>query len=78
MAYLCHVDPSSEGTGHEAVNIQPKYPRPNDEHFTGGIQEAILNNAPSTYFGPLTSILVPYVGNPIYEVTLMVASLGEN
>lgn len=27
--------------------------------------------------GPPISILVPYVGNPIYEVTFTVASLGE-
>ena len=41
------------------------------------MQDAILNNAPSTSFGSLTAILVPYVGRPIYEVTLMVASSGE-
>lgn len=55
-------------------SIFSKYPRPNDEHFTGGIQRSHFEQVhPSTYFGPLTSILVPYVGNPIYEVTLMVA-----
>lgn len=39
-----------------------------DEHFTGGIQDAILNSAPSTTFGSLTTILAPYMGCPIYEV----------
>ena len=48
-----------------------------DEHFTGGIQDAILNCAPSTTFGSWTYILAPYVGRPIYEATLMVATLGE-
>ena len=48
-----------------------------DEHFTGGIQEAILNSAPSTTFGSMTTILAPYMGCPIYEVASMVASLGE-
>ena len=44
---------------------------PHDKHFTGRMQDAILNNASSTSFGSLTAILVPYVGCPIYEVTLM-------
>lgn len=32
---------------------------------------------PHPPLGSLTAILVPYVGRPIYEVTLMVASSGE-
>ena len=39
--------------------------------------KTILNNAPSTYFGSLPVILVSYVGCPIYEVILMMTSLGE-
>lgn len=58
--------------------FNPNTRGPNDERFTGSIREAILNNAPSTFFEPLTAILAPYVGHPIYEMTLMVASLGEN
>ena len=38
----------------------------------GGVCYAILNNALSTTSGPLIAILAPYVGYPIYEVTLMV------
>ena len=57
--------------------FNPNIQGPHDKHFTGGMQDAILNNAPSTSFGSLTAILVPYVGRPIYEVTLMVASSGE-
>ena len=48
-----------------------------DEHFTGGIQDAILNSAPTTPFGSLTTILAPYMGCPIYEAASVVASLGE-
>ena len=48
-----------------------------DEHFTGGIQDAILNCAPSTTFGSRTTILAPCMGCPIYEVASMVASLEE-
>lgn len=52
---------------------------PGDEHLEVLLEvcKIILNNAPSTYFGSLLVILVSYVGCPIYEVTLMMASLGE-
>lgn len=39
--------------------------------------KTILNNSPSTYFGSLPVILMSYVGSSIYEVTLMMASLGK-
>ena len=48
-----------------------------DKRFTGGIQDAILNNAPSTTFGSLIALLSSHEEHPIYEVTLMVASLEE-
>ena len=48
-----------------------------DECFTGNIQYAILNNAPSTALESRTAILVTFVWCHIYEVTLIVASLGE-
>ena len=54
-------------------NTQSSY----DEHFTGGIQDIILNSALSTTFGCLTTILASYMGHPIYDVASMVASLGE-
>ena len=48
-----------------------------EEQFTSGMQNAILNNALSTSFGSLTSVLVPSVGCSIYEVASIVASLGK-
>jgi len=48
-----------------------------DKRFTGGIQDTILNNAPSTIFGSLIALLSSHEEHPIYEVTLMVASLEE-
>lgn len=45
-----------------------------DEQVTSGMQNAILNNALSTFFQSLTSVLVPSVGCPIYEVASIVAS----
>ena len=57
--------------------FNPNTRGPGDERFTGGIRDASLNNAPSTTFGSLAAILAPYVGRPIYDVTSMVASLGE-
>ena len=57
--------------------FNPNTQGPGDERFTGGIQDASLNNAPSTTFRSLAAILVPPMGPPIYDVTSMVASLGE-
>ena len=49
-----------------------------NEHFTSGMWDAILNNALSTSFRSLTEIiLMPYVGCPIYKVTSMLASLRK-
>ena len=48
-----------------------------EEQFTSGMQNAILNNALSTSFGSLTSVLVLSVGCSIYEVASIVASLGK-
>lgn len=45
--------------------------------FYSSMWDAILNNTPSTSFGPLMAILVPCVGHPIYRVTSMVGSLRE-
>ena len=50
---------------------------PDEEHFTGGMWNIILNSTLSTYTEPLPAILTPYVGWPIYEVTSMMASLGD-
>lgn len=49
---------------------------PDDERFTGSI-ETPFSTMPVYLFQVLTTILMPYVGRPIYEVTLIVASLGE-
>ena len=51
------LNPNTRGTG--------------DDHFTGRMQDAILNNAPSTTFGSLTAILASYVECSIYRVTSM-------
>lgn len=56
--------------------FNPNTQDPDNECFNGGILDTILNNPPST-IGSLTAILVPYVGCHIYEVTSMVARLGE-
>ena len=77
MADLYQADPSTERTGHEALIFNLNTWGPDDKRFTGSIQYAILNNAPSTVFESRTAILVTYVWCPIYEVTLIVASLGE-
>ena len=51
--------------------LNPNTRGPGDDHFTGRMQDAILNNAPSTTFGSLTAILASYVECPIYRVTSM-------
>lgn len=51
---------------------------PDNGHFTGGMQDSILNSAPSVYFGSSPAMLTPQVGHPIYMVTLMKASLGDS
>ena len=45
------LNPNTRGTG--------------DDHFTGRMQDAILNNAPSTTSGSLNAILALYVRCPI-------------
>ena len=50
---------------------------PDKEHFTGSMRNTILNSTLSTYFESLPAILTPYVGCCIYEVTSMMASLGD-
>ena len=57
--------------------FNPNTQDPDNECFNGGILNNILNKAPSTTFGSLTAILVPNMGCHIYEVTSMVARLGE-
>ena len=57
--------------------FNPNTQDPDNECFNGGILDNILNKAPSTTFGSLTAILVPNMGCHIYEVTSMVARLGE-
>ena len=57
--------------------FNPNTQGPDDRCFTGSILDTILNNAPSTSFGSLTVILAPYMGYSIYEVTSVMARLGE-
>ena len=58
MADLYQVDPNDERTGHEALIFNLNTRGPDDKCFTGSIQYAILNNAPSTVFESRTAILV--------------------
>ena len=74
MVYLCQV---VRELGMKQSVFNPSIQGPDDEHFTGSIQDAILNSAPTTPFGSLTTILAPYMGCPIYEAASVVASLGE-
>lgn len=48
-----------------------------NELFTGGMWDAILNNALSITFRSFNAILKPYVGCPICKVTSMLASLRK-
>ena len=57
--------------------FNPNTQDPDNECFNGGILDTILNNAPSTIFGSLIALLSSHEEHPIYEVTLMVASLEE-
>ena len=77
MAYVYQADSNGERTGQEALIFNLNTQGPDGKHFTGSIQCAILNKAPSTAFESRTAILVTYVWCHIYEVTLTVASLGE-
>ena len=56
---------------HQAI-FNPNTQDPNDECFTAGMKDA-----PSSSFDSLITILVPYVGQCINDITTMVTSLGE-
>ena len=45
--------------------FNPNTRDPDDERFTGSIQDAILNDALSTSLGSLAAILVPCVWSPM-------------
>ena len=57
--------------------FNPNNQCPDDEHFMGSIRDTILKNAPFIIFRSLTAILAPYVAYLIYEVTSVMANLGE-
>lgn len=48
-----------------------------DERFTIGMSDNVFQSAPPSLFGSIVAILAQYVGRPINEVTMTVASLGE-
>ena len=50
---------------------------PDNEYFTV-MQDAILNSAPSAYFGSSSAMLTPHVGCPVYKMTSGMASLGDS
>lgn len=42
-------------------------PRADDEHFTSGMEDSVLNLARSNAFGSLVAVLAPYVRRQIPE-----------
>ena len=61
MTYLCQVVRELDM---KQSMFNPSIQGPDDKHFTGSIQDAILNNALPTSFESLT-IFAPYVGHSI-------------
>ena len=47
-----------------------------EEIFTTGMRNIVLQIAPTSLFGCLVAILSPHLGHPISEVTCTVADLG--
>ena len=64
MVYLYELTQVGRELGMKQSMFNPSIQGPDDEHFTGSIQDAILNNALSTSFESPT-IFAPYVGHPI-------------
>ena len=64
MVYLYELTQVVRELGMKQSMFNPNTRGPEDEHFTCGIQNSVLNNALSTTFGSLTAILAPYVGTP--------------
>ena len=54
---------------HQTVS-NPNTQGPSDEWFMGGMQDLVLQHAPSTSFGSLMAILAPCVCSHINDVTL--------
>lgn len=50
---------------------------PDDECFTAGMRDLVLQLAPFASFTSLMAILGPCFGHCVNDVTTMVASLGE-
>lgn len=50
---------------------------PDEETFTAGMRNAVLQRTPTSLFVSLVAILVPHLGQPINEVTHTLADLGE-
>ena len=55
----------------------PENYNPDEEIFTTGMRNIVLQTAPTSLFGPLVAILSPHLGHPISKVTCTVADLGE-
>ena len=55
----------------------PENYNPDEEIFTTGMRNTVLQMAPTSLFGSLVAILSPHLGQPINEVTRTVADLGE-
>ena len=50
---------------------------PDEEVFTTGMRNIVLQTAPTSLFGSLVAIVSPHLGHPISEMTRTVADLGE-
>ena len=50
---------------------------PDEEVFTIGMRNLVLNTVPPTLFGCLVTIIALHIGQPISEATSTLADLGE-
>ncbi|KAL0619937.1 hypothetical protein AAY473_008260 [Plecturocebus cupreus] len=50
---------------------------PDDEHFTSHTRNIVLGSAPTSAFGSLAAVFIPYVQRCIRKVTIATAALGE-
>lgn len=77
MALICRVGASVARAEHTEFLFNLNAQGLDDEKFTDGMRDNVLQNSLSFLFGLLVAILVSYVCCLINKLTLMVASLGE-
>ena len=64
MVYLYELTQVGRELGMKQSLFNTNTRGPEDERFTCGVQDAVLNSSLSTTFGSLTAIPAPYVGTP--------------